>query len=105
MATISPPAWMPFFLMSLVGQFLGILLLAIATLRARVFPRWTAWLLIATLVVGVVSFVPFFPEPLGNIAAEFGYLAMAGFGYVLLSPGRRASVEVQSSRAQAETRA
>ena len=95
----------PFNYVSIVGETVGILLLAIATLRARVFPRWIAWLLIATLVLNAATFVPFFPEPLGNIAAEFGYLAMAGFGYALLSPGRRESVEVQSSRAQAETRA
>jgi hypothetical protein len=95
----------PFNYVSIVGETVGILLLAIAMLRARVFPRWIAWLLIATLVLNAASFVPFFPDPLGNIAPQFGYLAMAGFGYALLSPGRRESVEVQSSRAQAETRA
>jgi hypothetical protein len=87
-ATTPPPAWTPFFLVSLVGQVLGILLLAIATLRARVFPRWTAWLLIATLVVGVVSFVPFFPQALSNLAAIIASVAVAGFGFALLSPER-----------------
>ena len=94
----------PFNYVSIVGETVGLLLLAIATLRAGVFPRWVAWLLIATLVLNAASFVPFFPEPLGNIAAQFGYLAMAGFGYALLKPSRRESVEVQQSLAQAEVR-
>jgi hypothetical protein len=104
-ATTPPPAWAPFFLVSLVGQVLGILLLAIATLRARVFPRWTAWLLIATLVVGVVSFVPFFPEALSNLAAIIASVAVAGFGFALLSPGQHASMEVVPTSAQVEAHA
>jgi hypothetical protein len=86
---------------SIVGETVGILLLAIATLRARVFPRWNAWLLIATLVLNIVSFVPFFPDALGNMAAQIGYVALAGFGYALLSLERRASVEAQPSSAEA----
>lgn len=105
LATISPPVWMPFWLVSLGGQILGVLLLAIATLRARVFPRWIAWLLIATLVVGVVSFVPFFPQALSSLVSIIANVAIAGFGYALLSPGHRESREVQRSPAQAEVRA
>jgi hypothetical protein len=78
----------PFSTPSIVGQTLGILLLAIATLRARVFPRWIAWLLIATSVLSAASLVPFFPDPLGNMSTQLGYLAIAGFGYGLLSPTR-----------------
>lgn len=104
-ATTPPPAWAPFFIVSMVGQVLGILLLAIATLRARVFPRWTAWLLIASLVVGVVSFVPFFPGALSNLAAIVASVAMAGFGFALLSPGQRASMEAVPTSAQVEARA
>jgi hypothetical protein len=95
----------PFSIPSEVGQILGLLLLAIATLRARVFPRWIAWLLIATSVLNAASFVPFFPGALGNVAASIGYLAIAGFGYALLEPSRRESVEAQPSSAQAEARA
>lgn len=87
-ATTPPPAWTPFFLVSLVGQVLGILLLAIATLRAKVFPRWIAWLFIATLVVGVVSFLPFVPNFLSNLAPIIAGVAIAGFGYALLWPER-----------------
>ena len=95
----------PFNYVSMVGQTVGILLLAIATLRARVFPRWIAWLLIATLVLNAVSFVPFFPNALGNVAAIIGYLPLAGFGYALLSRGSRESVEAVSMSMQAEARA
>jgi hypothetical protein len=95
----------PFFIPSLVGQTLGVLLLAIATLRARVFPRWIAWLLIATAILNAASFVPFFPGALGNVATIIGYLPLAGLGYALLSAGRRESVEAQPSSAQAEARA
>ncbi len=35
----------------------GLLLFAIATLRARVLPRWGAWLVILTIPLGVVAVV------------------------------------------------
>lgn len=104
-ATTPPPAWTPFFLVSMVGQVLGILLLAIATLRARIFPRWTAWLLIATLVVGALSFVPFFPGALSNLAAIVGGVAIAGFGFSLFSSGKRALMEAVPASVQVEARA
>jgi hypothetical protein len=94
----------PFSIPSEVGQVLGLLLLAIATLRARVFPRWTAWLLIATMVLTAASFVPFFPNELGSVAVIMGYLPLVGFGYALLSPGRRESVEAMPASARAEAR-
>jgi len=94
----------PFSIPSEVGQVLGVLLLAIATLRARVFPRWISWLLIATLVLNAASFVPFFPNELGSVAVIIGYLPLVGFGYTLLSLGRRESVEAQPSSVEAEAR-
>jgi len=105
LATTTPPSWTPFFLVSLVGQALGILLLAIATLRARVFPRWTAWLLIATLVLSVVSFVPFFPSALSNLAPIIASVAIAGFGYSLLWPERLEHTQPAPVSVEAEARA
>lgn len=93
----------PFDYVGIAGETVGILLLAIATLRARVFPRWNAWLLIAALVLNVASLIPFFPDVLGNMAAQLGYLALAGFGYALLTLKR--GVEVQQSMPQVEARA
>jgi hypothetical protein len=96
----------PFDYVSIVGQTVGILLLAIATLRARVFPRWIAWLLIATVVLNAASLVPFLPNALGNIFAQVGYLAIAGFGYALLrAAGRRESVEAVPANLKIEARA
>ena len=95
----------PFFIPSLVGQTLGVLLLAIATLRARVFPRWIAWLLIATAVLNAASSLPFIPNALGNVATIMGYLPLVGLGYALLSPSRRESAEAVPTSAQAEARA
>ena len=94
----------PFSIPSEVGQVLGILLLAIATLRARVFPRWIPWLLIATLVLNAASLVPFFPNELGSVAVIIGYLPLFGFGYALLSPERHESMEAQPSSVNAEAR-
>jgi len=105
LATTPPPAWTPFFIMSMVSQVLGILLLAIATLRARVFPRWIGWTLIATLVVGVVNFLPFVPQTLGNLLPIIAGVAMAGFGYALLSPDRLERAQPAPVSAQAEARA
>jgi len=94
----------PFSIPSEVGQVLGVLLLAIATLRARVFPRWIPWLLIVGVVLAAASFVPFFPDALRNLASIIPSVATAGFGYALLSPGRRESVEAVPVSAQAEAR-
>jgi len=51
----------PFSIPSEVGQVLGVLLLAIATLRARVFPRWIPWLLIVGCGPGRREFRPVLP--------------------------------------------
>ncbi len=105
LATTPPPAWTPFFIVSLLGQILGILLLAIATLRARVFPRWIPWLLIVTLVLGLVSQIPFFPEALSNLTAILASVAVAGFGYALLWPDRLERTQPISESVQAEAHA
>lgn len=40
-----------------LSLLLGLLLFAVATLRARVLPRWGAWLVILTIPLGVVALV------------------------------------------------
>jgi len=105
LAATPPPAFGPFFLVALLAQTLGILLLAIATLRARVFPRWIAWMLIATLVVGVLNFLPFYPSFLQNLAPVIGNLALAGFGYALLLPQRSEAVQSGPAGTATEARA
>jgi hypothetical protein len=103
---ITPPStWTPFFIVSMVGQVLGVLLLAIATLRARVFPRWIGWLLVATLVVGVVSFVPFLPGAVSTLTPILGSVVMAGFGYELLKPTRMEETQPAPTPVEAQARA
>ncbi|MBO0789599.1 MAG: hypothetical protein J2P36_01440 [Ktedonobacteraceae bacterium] len=96
LATSAPPAMEPFFLVSLAGQTLGILLLAIATLRARVFPRWIAWLLIATLIGGLLSFLPALPPLLESLAPVIASVALVGFGSALLQSQRSAAAQPAS---------
>jgi hypothetical protein len=100
-----PSTWTPFFIVSLVGQVFGILLLGIATLRARVFPRWIGWLLIATVVLGVVSHAPFIPEALQSLSAIIASVAIAGFGYSLLWPERLERSQPAPASVEAEMRA
>lgn len=103
--TTPPSTWTPFIIASMVGQVLGILLLAIATLRAKVFPRWIGWLLIASLVLGLVNFVPFFPEALQSLSAIIASIAIAGFGYALLKPKRLEYTQPTPVNMEAEARA
>lgn len=105
LATTAPPAMDPFFLLSMVGQVLGVLLLAIATLRARVFPRWIGWLLIATLLVTLLSFLPFFPPMLGNLTPVIASVALAGFGLALLPSQREEAAQPASASANVGVRA
>jgi hypothetical protein len=105
LVTTPPSTWTPFSIVSMVGEVLGILLLAIATLRARVFPRWIGWLMIATLVLGVVSFVPFFPETFSSLPPIVGSVAIAGFGFALLWPERLEHTQPAPVTVEAEARA
>ena len=63
---------------------LGILLFGITTIRARVYPSWTGWLLIGALVLNFIA--NFLPQVGG---ASYGgialYLSLAAFGYALFS--------------------
>ncbi len=104
LAATPPPAFGPFFLIAMLAQIVGIPVLAIATLRARVFPRWPAWLLLVTLVAGLANFLPFYPPFLQNLAPVIGNLAFAGFGYALLSPQRGEAVQSVSAGTAAEAR-
>lgn len=80
-----PPAWGPFFLLSMVCEVLGILLLAIAILRAGVFPRWIGWTFVGTLVLGVVSLVPGTPDAVSTLVGIVATAAIGGVGFALLT--------------------
>lgn len=71
------------------GYVLGGVLLGIATLRARVLPRWAGGLLIIAALLPLASALPvvsaFFPHPLDRIFAVPMGLAWIGLGYAVWS--------------------
>ena len=72
-------------LVALLLELIGPLLLGIATLRAKIFPSWTGWLLIATPVIVLVGFFVSLPGPLAQLDAVVLYVALAGMGISLLA--------------------
>lgn len=95
-----PPVWGPFFMVSMAGEVLGILLLAIAILRAGVFPRWIGWTFIATLVLGVVSFAPFVPEAISGLVGILANIAVGGVGVALRAPAQAATSDAAPASAR-----
>lgn len=76
------------FVLSFTIFALGWLLFGVATLRARVYPRWAAVLLI---VGAVITFFPFLPTPavvLGVAVACLGFLLFTGRGASAEQPSR-----------------
>lgn len=63
---------------------LGAILLAIATLRARVYPAWIAWLLLASPVITFIG-NNFMSLPGAEPGPVLFYLALAGLGWSLLT--------------------
>ena len=79
------------------GYMLGGVLLGIATLRARVLPRWAGILLAVAAVMPLAASLPFvsalFPHPLDRIFAVPMALAWAGLGYALWSERRQGAAQ------------
>ncbi|MDT8307548.1 MAG: hypothetical protein RRC07_16565 [Anaerolineae bacterium] len=73
----------------LVGASLGgigLVLLALGTLSARVFPRWVAGMWLAAVVIGLPSLLePSLANLLGILGATAVGLGLSGAGYVLWS--------------------
>lgn len=60
----------------------GLILLAIGTLRSQRFPRWITWIWFATIVAGLPAmFIP------GSAATAIGVLASAGVGLESVGTG------------------
>jgi hypothetical protein len=88
-----PPGLMGPLLMAVPVLLIGLLVMAIASIRAAVFPRWPAALAVATVVMVVVGFALSGPGPSESPVSEIGpallYLTLAVYGYVLaINPGR-----------------
>jgi hypothetical protein len=92
MAAIEEPTWAILQMLGFPLLGLGVIVFGIATIRARVFPRWTGWLLLAVPVVGIISkFLPVPPEVGTSFDGVLFYLALVGFGYALIMVDRRAA--------------
>jgi hypothetical protein len=80
-----PPAFALFFPIANVVVTLGGLLFGVATIRARVFPRWVA---IAFMALFVISFAAAFAGPLEIIGEATAMVGIIAFGVALwLSAG------------------
>jgi len=98
------------FLLLIIGPGLllaiGAILLGIATMRARVFHRWTGFLLIVTGVVFVLT-IPPLPSPLSDIISLAGnlvfFVTFAWFGYALVTGGKEPVAAVELSTPGAQT--
>jgi len=86
---LTPPAsYTTYLLAAALLVTVGVVLLGLATMRAVVFPRWAALLLIVSIVINLVSFTPL-PTGIGGLVekvAEVLYaLGLAWMGWVLLA--------------------
>jgi hypothetical protein len=74
----------------------------IVSLRARVLPRWPAFVLLAFEVLTFASFLPFLPDVIAEHSPALFYLGLASYGFVLLIEKRTAAAPA-SVPAQAAT--
>ena len=85
---------------------IGAILLGIATMRARVFPRWAGMLLIVAGVVFLLS-IPPIPSPFGDIIGLAGnlvfFVTLAWFGYTLVAGGKEPVAAADLSTPAAQT--
>ena len=88
-AAIADPAWAILQSLGFPLLGLGVIITGITTIRARVFPRWTGWLILSPPVVGILSmFLPLPPTVGTSFDGVVLYLALAGFGYGLMTSQR-----------------
>jgi len=85
-----PPALLLLIIGSTLLWAVGGILLGIASIRARVFPRWAGILLLASGIISIIG-IPL-PPHLSNIVEPAGevvlFLAFAWFGYALVAQGK-----------------
>ncbi|TMD99847.1 MAG: hypothetical protein E6I80_27425 [Chloroflexi bacterium] len=99
-----PPAVIIGFLAGAIMLLIGSILLALGILRAHVFPRWTAWALIASAILLVVAF--FAPgAPAGAIPAIVSAVstllsaaALVWIGYMLARPASAISAQLEEAQ-------
>src|SRR5574341_1950488 len=86
MAAIESPPWVILEILGIPLVVLGILFFNIPTIRAQVLPGWPAWLMLVALLVKVIyTIIPTLPEVGGSLNGILFYLALAGYGYLLMT--------------------
>lgn len=100
-----PPALFVLFIVPPLMITIGSILLGIATMRARVFPRWSGILLLVSGIIFLLT-IPPIPSPLGDILEVAAFLtfdvAFLWCGYLLMV-GERGAVEAVPFVAEAQT--
>jgi hypothetical protein len=88
--TDNPPAGVLLsFLAGEVAELVGLVLLGIATIRARVYPRAIGWCLLASAPLFLVGEAPLpYLHYAGGVAAVLSSAALAAFGQSLLRMSR-----------------
>ena len=93
-----PPVLNVFIIVAILMVVVGTIPLGVATMRARILPRWAGLLLIISGVTGLVVIAPL-PALVRNILAGVSavtfFLGLAWIGYTLLSERERTVEEVQ----------
>jgi len=99
-----PAALFLFFIVTGLMLSIGTILLGIATMRARVFPRWAGILLLVSGIAFLLT-IPPLPSPLGDLleVAAFSVFSVAFLwcGYTLMA-GERGTVETAPFSAEAQ---
>src|SRR5260370_42085202 len=99
-----PPALFVLFIVAPLMITIGSILLGIATMRARMFPRWTGILLLVSGIIFLLT-IPPLPSPLGDILEASAFVAFdVAFlwcGYLLMA-GERGTAETAPFAAEAQ---
>ena len=74
---------------------LGVLILGISMLVARVFPRWTALLFLATDVTAALAFIPSTHWLIGGRFPLMLYLAFVAVGYSVIARAAAAQIDIE----------
>jgi hypothetical protein len=82
--------------LEVVAHLLGMLLVGIATLRVGVLPRWSTWIVIITVPIGVILVTLFFTVSTAPMVQQIGQvifggllgLGLIGWGWALWSDQR-----------------
>jgi len=92
LAAFEDPSWAILQMLGFPLLGLGVIVFGIATIRARVFPRWSGWVLVAVPIVGIISrFLPIPPDVGTSPDGVLFYVALVGLGYALLVHRRAAT--------------